>query len=157
MKRFVIWAIVPVLVVVDIATKRWIVNRFDLWEGREVLGDFLRITRVHNPGAAFGIFQGFPEAFTILTGTAIVGIALHKIMTRNQTTIYQTALSLILSGAIGNIIDRLQYNYVVDFVDVGIGDHRWPAFNVADSAISIGVVLLILFGTPKERHVSSSV
>lgn len=150
--RFFTWLAVPIIVVLDQVTKFWIVGRYYLWEVDPILGDLIRITRVHNPGAAFGIAQDYPGFFRILTGIAIAVIALHKAMTVHRHLLYQAALGLVLSGAIGNMIDRVLYNHVVDFVDVGLGDWRWPAFNVADAAISIGVVLLLIesFRRPAE-------
>lgn len=127
-----------------------IVERFDLGESLSVLGNAVLFTRVHNPGAAFGILQSFPELFTTLTATAIAVLSFHKATTTDRSLIYQLALSVVLAGAVGNLIDRLKFNYVVDFVDVGVGSTRWPAFNVADSCISIGVALLFVstFRTP---------
>jgi signal peptidase II len=142
--RIVAWLIIPVLVAADQATKSWIVERYYLWEVDPWLGELFRITRVHNTGAAFGIAQGYPEIFKALTILAIAAIFLHKIATSNTAASYHLALSLVLSGAVGNLIDRLRYNYVIDFIDIGLGDWRWPAFNIADSAITVGVGLLLI-------------
>jgi signal peptidase II len=153
--RIIAWLIIPVIVAADQATKSWIVEQYYLWESDPWLGELFRITRVHNTGAAFGIAQGYPEIFKVLTMFAIAAIFLHKIATANTSAPYHIALSLVLSGAIGNLIDRFRYNYVVDFLDVGWGDWRWPAFNIADSAITVGVALLLFLSYWETRPVAS--
>lgn len=154
MAKFTSWAAVPFLITLDQITKTMVVDEFRLGESTEVLGSFFRLTRVHNPGAAFGIFQNFPEAFTFLTAAAIIFVAIHKFLTSETGILYHSALGLILSGAGGNMIDRIRYNHVVDFLDFGIGSSRWPAFNVADACITTGVALLLissfLYDPPEE-------
>lgn len=150
------WCLVPAIVAADQAAKNWIASRFDFWgESEPVMGDFFKLTRVHNSGAAFGIARGYPRIFFWLTSAAIVGLVLHKLMTSNRTALYQTAISCVLAGAIGNLIDRMRFNFVIDFLDFGFGDTRWPAFNVADASITIGVCLLLaapyFLGAPTEK------
>lgn len=137
------WLLVPILVVLDQVTKNAIVASFYLHEVDPVIGEVLRLTRVHNQGAAFGILQEYPGLFRNLTGFAIIALAAHKLMTRNRMLLYHLSLGLVLSGAIGNFIDRIRYNHVVDFIQVGFNGWYWPSFNVADSAISCGVVILV--------------
>lgn len=137
------WAVVPVLVALDQWTKHYIVTYYYLHEVTSVLGEVVRLTRVHNQGAAFGVLQEWPDLFKYLTGFAIVALIAHKILTSNRTLLYHSALSLILSGAIGNFIDRIRYNHVVDFLQIGAYGWYWPSFNVADSAITCGVALLL--------------
>jgi signal peptidase II len=129
-----------------------------------VLGDFLRITYVENPGMAFGIDLGGKLFFSLFSILASVGIFLYLYQARKETFLFRFSLALILGGAIGNLIDRvfygvlfgegnLFYGRVVDFIDVDFfsinlfGYHlsRFFTFNIADSAVSIGVVLLLLF------------
>ncbi len=141
---FLTWLAVPVIVAADQVSKNWIIDRFDMWgESEAICGDFFRLTRVHNSGAAFGIARGYPHVFLYLTSIAIAALFLHKLLTSNRTLLYQAALACVLSGAIGNLIDRVRFNYVIDFLDFGWGETRWPAFNVADSAITVGVCLLL--------------
>lgn len=144
------WVGVPIIALLDQLSKIWVVNNFDYGESESVWGEFFRLTRVHNPGAAFGIFQQYPEVFTGLTAFAIIALCVHKFITKNESILYHAALVCILGGAFGNIIDRFQYNYVVDFINIGFGETRWPAFNIADSSITIGVVLLLLAGGPEQ-------
>lgn len=137
------WIAVPLLVALDQWTKNFIVTYYYLWEIDPIIGNILRLTRVHNQGAAFGVLQEWPGLFRNLTGFAIVALTAHKALTRNQSLLYHAALGLVLSGAVGNFIDRIRYNYVVDFIQIGFNGWYWPSFNVADSAISVGVVLLL--------------
>ncbi|MBL4889802.1 MAG: signal peptidase II [Candidatus Lindowbacteria bacterium] len=137
------WLIVPIFIIFDQITKNAVIDHYALWESSIVWSDAFRFTRVHNPGAAFGILQSMPYLFTILTTIAIVFITWHKWASADQSGLYQFSLGLILAGAAGNLIDRIRFNYVIDFIDIGIGDSRWPAFNIADSCISVGVVFLL--------------
>jgi signal peptidase II len=111
----------------------------------DVLGEFVRLTLVYNPGAAFGLHLG-PQSrwiFTALTVLALVILARLYRSTTHGDSARVLALALVCAGAVGNLLDRLRSGLgVVDFLDVGIGDARWPTFNVADMAVSVGAVLL---------------
>lgn len=129
-----------------------------------VIGDFLRITFIENPGMAFGIDVGGKLFLTIFSIAASIGIFVYLFKIRQEALVIRLALALILGGAIGNLIDRvfygvifgegsLFYGKVVDFIDVDFFNidflnfhiNRFPVFNVADSSVSIGVVMLLLF------------
>ena len=143
------WLWISVLVVaVDQLTKLWIERTMVLGDGFPVL-PILDIVRAHNPGAAFSFLAdagGWQRwAFTLLA--VVVSIALVFWLRKLALTTHALlafGLALILGGAIGNVIDRFEHGYVVDFVHVHWGAAYFPAFNVADSAISIGAVLVIL-------------
>ena len=111
-----------------------------LGSSRPVLGDWVRLTYIENPGMAFGIDIGGKWFFSIFSIIASVAIALYLYKARNESIAFRAALALILGGAIGNWIDRLRFGWVVDFIDFRI----WPVFNVADSAITIGVCLYFM-------------
>jgi signal peptidase II len=131
-----------VVVASDQATKQVISARFTPGESISVLGDFLRLTLVHNTGAAFGLFPGSRVPFIIVSVLAIA-VVLHLFFRETyRSVLNRVLLGCILGGAIGNLIDRVRLGWVVDFIDVGIGTTRWPVFNVADSAVTIGVILL---------------
>jgi signal peptidase II len=140
------------------------------WEGMQygaskaILGDFLRLTYIENPGMAFGIDIGGKLFFSVFSIVASVAILYYLYHSRHEPLGFRIALAVILGGAVGNLIDRvfygllfdegpLFYGRVVDFVDVDffdvniLGYHlsRWPVFNVADASVTIGVVLLLLF------------
>jgi len=140
------WPILLVILVVDVVTKA-IAERALLPRGipHDVFGSWLRFTLVYNPGAAFGLNLG-PQSrwiFSALTIVALVVLARLYLTTRPGDAARVSALALVCAGAIGNLIDRLRPFFgVVDFVDIGIGDSRWPTFNVADMAVSIGAGLL---------------
>ena len=138
-----LYLLIGLIVIIDQITKIIIKESMYLGESIQLVGDFLRITYVENPGIAFGIRVGHPIIFTILSLLASIVIIIYMIYHRNGEKILKYGLAVILGGALGNLIDRLLVQRVVDFVDVGIGDLRWPVFNVADSAVVIGMFMLI--------------
>jgi len=129
------------LLVADRLSKAWI--RTNLPEGHSSLDiGFLRITHVHNTGAAFGLFpdQSFALSIAALVGiTAILAyvIVIYPYFPLPSGMLGKSALGLIFGGAVGNLIDRLRFGYVTDFIDFGF----WPAFNIADSAVTIGAII----------------
>ena len=135
-------ALAVAIIVIDQLTKAWIVANVDPAQPTVILGDSLRLVVSHNSGALFGLFRDQAPLFALLSIGVIALIAWYHGRTGRST--YMTiALGLLLGGAIGNFIDRFRLGYVVDFVDAGIGDLRWYTFNVADSAISAALVLLL--------------
>jgi signal peptidase II len=121
----------------------------------ELIGDTVRFTLVYNPGAAFGLHLGAYSRwiFMVLTIGALFILARLYRATRDGDLVRTLAIALVCAGAIGNLIDRIRSaRGVVDFIDVGIGDTRWPTFNVADMAVSIGAFLLawVLWGEEDE-------
>jgi signal peptidase II len=141
---------IPILLVVlalDIATKAWIVRTMPLYDRRSVLGDFFRLTYTHNPGAAFGIQIGEHSRifFLVLSLVALGVLFVIYRGTPSWDRLRIVALSLVAGGALGNILDRIRYERgVVDFLDFGIGDSRFPVFNIADSAVTVGATLLLI-------------
>ena len=136
------------VLIIDQATKYLIQARLKLFETVEVL-PFFNIVFVSNTGSAFGMLKGLGNVFFIVVaGAAIVIVAVLIIKFRED----RLAFSLVMGGAAGNLMDRLTHGYVVDFLDFFAGGHHWPAFNVADSALTVGIALLFiktLFG-PKD-------
>lgn len=130
------------IVIVDQATKSWLVGRLEPGGSMEVLGDLVRLTFVRNSGALFGLFQDSAPLFGLVSIAVVGGIVWYH-GTGGRSALLSTALGLLLGGAIGNLIDRLRLGYVVDFVDAGIGAVRFYTFNVADAAISTALVLLL--------------
>ena len=142
------FAIIGTVVGLDQATKLWIVQHFALLESREVIPGLFSLTYLTNNGAAFSILAGQPavwrQAFFIAAASvALVMIWLGQRSYGRTSRWYSVALALIAGGAIGNLIDRIRLGFVVDFLDVYVGSYHWPAFNVADSAITIGAILLV--------------
>jgi signal peptidase II len=145
------------VLVFDQLAKAWVIHNLASGEPRVVIEGLVRLRYTENTGAAFGIFQGATGAISIAAIAIIVAIIVSATRVGHTSRAAMLALGLILGGAIGNLIDRLRFGYVVDFVDLygprlHINDtvYTWPVFNVADSAITLGVVLLmvtVLFGT----------
>jgi len=130
-------------------TKALIQKRFDLNESISVIDGFFNITYVRNTGVAFGIFDplSLPAKSVLLsvfTAVAAVVVITYSVRSSLRNRLLQFALALVLGGALGNLYDRLAYGYVVDFLEFYVRTYHWPSFNVADSAISIGVILLAL-------------
>lgn len=129
---------------------KWLVQtRLVLNQTIPIIDAFFNITYVRNTGVAFGILDpvSLPLKSTVLavlTLVAITGVLVYSWRTPANQTLLQTALSLILAGALGNLYDRVLYGYVIDFIEVYYRTYRWPSFNVADSAITVGVGLLVL-------------
>jgi signal peptidase II len=138
------------LVAADQATKALIAARLRLFESLPVIPGLLNLSRVHNRGAIFGFLNQSPHAWVraVLIGLSLAALVL-VVVTFFKTPASQKglrmALTLILAGAVGNQIDRLLRGYVIDFIDVHVKSFVWPTFNVADSCISIGAVLLLAF------------
>jgi signal peptidase II len=146
------WSALGLVVVVDLFTKvvaaGWLLPQHI---PHEVFGNAIRLTLVHNPGAAFGLHLGDYSRwiFMALTAGALYILARLYQATSENETLRTLAIALVCGGAVGNLLDRVRSAAgVVDFIDVGIGDLRWPTFNVADMAVSIGAFLLawVLWG-----------
>jgi signal peptidase II len=146
-KSALLLLVVGTVVLLDYLTKMWVVQTFSLGDYRPILGDVFRLTYTHNPGAAFGINVGEHSRvfFLVLSVAALVVLAVIYRATAATDRLRLLAVALVSGGAVGNILDRLRYSDgVVDFLDVGIGTHRWPVFNVADMAVSVGAILLLI-------------
>jgi signal peptidase II len=157
-KNILFLAITALVVLLDQLSKAWILATLRLHEGFSLIDGFFNIVHVRNPGAAFGFLAAAPPLFRyiffIAVTLAAILLILHYLrVSRIEETSLVSALALILAGAVGNLIDRIRFGEVVDFLDIYIGAHHWPAFNVADSAISVGAVYLIviLLRRRKER------
>ncbi|MDE2222488.1 MAG: signal peptidase II [Candidatus Omnitrophica bacterium] len=141
---------VSIVVLVDRLTKHFFSNFLGLNESLSVVPHVLRFTLVHNTGIAFGFFRDCGAVFiivpVILTGLLIYNVAYYRHSPQLSRT-YIIAFSLILGGAIGNLIDRILLGYVIDFIDFRI----WPVFNVADSAITIGAAIILLKCIPASK------
>lgn len=159
-RRLLMSAFFPVIlavVAIDQATKLWIMRNFALYESKVVIADLFNLTYLTNNGAAFSILAGQPAVWRQLffigaAGAALVFIWIAQRSFGRNSIVYSLSLALIAGGAIGNLIDRIRYGFVVDFLDVYIGAHHWPAFNIADSAITIGVILFIIKNLLFERQ-----
>jgi signal peptidase II len=140
--------ILGVIVALDQATKWWVARALDLHEFRPIIEGFVSLSHVENRGAAFGIFSDadLPHQsvlFSLISVLALMAIAAYALRLPKEARLPRVALSLVLGGAVGNLVDRIRLGHVVDFVHVYWGRHQWPDFNMADSAITVGVALLL--------------
>jgi signal peptidase II len=145
------------VVALDVVTKALIQRTFHIYEQVDILGSYLRLTYIHNSGAAFGIQLGpySREIFLILSLVALVALVAMYWVTPAGDRLRLISIALICGGAIGNLLDRIRSAQgVVDFLDVGVGSMRWPVFNVADMAVTTGAVLLALSLWREERSES---
>ncbi|MCB0322311.1 MAG: signal peptidase II [Bdellovibrionales bacterium] len=158
-------ALFVTVLVLDQLTKYVAQQELLLGEIVPVIPGLFNFTLVYNPGAAFGLFGGLPDPWRqiVLFGVSLLAlVVVFRFMRREakDDPWAQAALSGILAGAVGNIIDRVRFDSVVDFLDFYWGAYHWPAFNVADSAISVGVTILIFrilfFPQPQSNHAIDS-
>jgi signal peptidase II len=148
--RYMILAFVTaVTIIADQASKIYIMGTMRLHESISIIPGFFSLTYIRNPGAAFGILASSSTGFrllffgaTSLFALALLGTIFWRL--RDDDWVGQLSIAGILGGAIGNLLDRLQFGEVIDFLDCYIEGYHWPAFNVADAAISVGVFFLIL-------------
>ena len=145
-RHLLFWGIIVVVLVLDVVTKA-IAERALAQRGvpHEIIGDWLRLTLVYNTGAAFGISLGVYSRWLFLALAIIALIILGRLyrQTPDHDRFRVASIALVCAGAVGNVIDRIRHPMgVVDFIDIGIGVHRWPTFNVADMAVSVGAFML---------------
>ena len=140
------WPALAVLAL-DQITKHWIASRFPVYETQPLISGFFNLVHVRNRGMAFGIMNrpGADWGFILLLCATLGAVALllfwfYRLKTEDKGT--AIPLSLILGGAIGNLLDRMRLGEVIDFLDFHVGPYHWPAFNVADSAITVGTLWL---------------
>ncbi len=147
-RAFYLW-IAGAIVALDQAAKALVDRYMELHESHTIVEGLARLTYVQNRGAAFGILSDadLPYQsilFSLISVLALGAIAVYAWKLPVTSRLPQLALALIMGGAVGNLLDRMRLGYVIDYVDVYWGRHHWPAFNVADSAISVGVALLVI-------------
>ena len=147
LSRAQLWLFSTALVItaLDQVVKRVVVHAMQMGQSIDVIGTFVRLTRTSNTGGAFGMLRGRGNWFIVVSIIAALAIAaLSRQIVRGGRRVERLAFGLILGGALGNLIDRIRLGAVIDFLDIGGSGYRWPAFNVADSAITIGVTLLAI-------------
>jgi signal peptidase II len=148
------WPILISVVASDVVTKWLAVKELDERVPRVVAGEWLRFTLVYNPGAAFGLHVGSNSrwVFMALTIGALLILGRLYFTTTQGDRSRVTSLALVCGGALGNLIDRIRSSSgVVDFLDLGVRDARWPTFNVADMAVSVGAFLLAVVLWAEDR------
>ena len=145
--RFSYIILVVLILLADRVSKSAIASHFDLGQTAPVVDGVFNITYVQNTGVAFGILSAFSSPVKVLFLCLIAGIAaivviIYSLRNDARNRLLQGALALVLAGALGNLYDRILYGYVIDFLEFHARGYYWPSFNVADTSISIGVILL---------------
>jgi signal peptidase II len=158
----VLWWVALLTIALDQATKLLVDALVPVYESHTVIPNLIDLVHVHNAGVAFGLLNSsdHPQRSLITTSLALValaGIAYYARHVRAEERLARLGLSLILGGAVGNLIDRVRQGYVIDFVDVYWGDWHFWAFNVADAAISVGATLVFVDVLFFNRHASHPV
>lgn len=144
------YLLAALILALDLLTKWWIRTTFELHQSLEIIPGYLRIIRVHNTGVAFGLFADFQSAWkpyllALMAVVAVVVIVIYSARMPSGRVMLQLALAVTMGGILGNFIDRIVRGFVVDFIEFHVHDSfYWPTFNVADSAITVGIALLLL-------------
>ena len=155
--------IAALILLCDRMTKALVAQKIAVSDSIDVIPGVFRLTHVQNQGAAFGLFADYPSewkvAMLILFSVAALAVV-SALLWKNGNALNTTAiaLSLVFGGALGNLWDRVVSGRVIDFLDFYFGSHHWPAFNIADSAIVVGALLLLseIFLAPQEEKAVSS-
>jgi signal peptidase II len=134
-------SLVAILLALDRITKAWATKTLALGDPHPLVGNAIRLTRVHNTGGAFGVLAGKPTLFIVVSIVIAIAAVVAFIVLRGRRPVLRLALSFVFVGAVGNLIDRLTVGYVVDFFEI-VG---FPVFNVADSCVTVGAALLVLY------------
>jgi signal peptidase II len=155
-KAMLFFGVLAGILVLDVSTKLLVQRHFMLYQQMDIVGEYVRLTYIYNPGAAFGIHLGEHSRaiFLVLSLVALGALVGMYWFTPVADRLRLTAIALICGGAVGNLIDRVRsVNGVVDFIDVGVGTIRWPVFNIADIAVTTGAIILALSLWKEEQQV----
>lgn len=155
-KALILAGVLVGVLLLDVSTKLLVQQHFYLYQQVDIVGEYVRLTYIHNPGAAFGIHLGeySRQIFLVLSLVALGALVGMYWFTPATDRTRLGAIALICAGAIGNLIDRIRLEAgVVDFIDVGYGTVRWPVFNVADMAVTAGAIVLALSLWKEEQTV----
>ena len=154
MKGVVLLATALAILVADQVTKALVVSNLAVGQKAQLLGDVVQIWHAQNRGAAFSLFQGGTIVFLVVSVLSIGMVAYFYRSLRDRSPWLHLVLGIVLGGTLGNFTDRLRQGYVTDWLSIGIGDTRWPTFNVADSSVVVGIGILVvyLFLTSPDRR-----
>jgi len=133
------------VLVIDQISKQFVLKYLDYSQPIKIIENFFYLNHVHNPGAAFGIFPNSRTFFIIFALVTIIVLIFYCFKKTPAKNIHKIIFGLIIGGAIGNLIDRIRFGYVIDFLDFYFGKFHYPTFNIADSCICIGIGLVMLY------------
>ena len=150
------FTILGIILVADQLSKLWIISYFELYESRVVIPGFFNLVYVTNKGAAFSMFASVDSPlrhyfFVGVNSIAVIALSVAAFKMQKRSWVYLVSFAFIAGGALGNLFDRLRYGAVIDFLDFFVGSYHWPAFNVADSSICVGVALLFIINLLDSR------
>ncbi len=146
------------ILVADQVTKALVVSNLAVGEKTTLLGDVVQVWHAQNRGAAFSLFQGGTIVFLVVSVLSIGMVAYFYRSLRDRSPWVHVVLGIVLGGTLGNFTDRLRQGYVTDWLSIGIGDTRWPTFNVADSSVVVGIGILVLYlflASPDRREATA--
>lgn len=148
--------IIGAILIADQLSKLWIISYFELYESRVVIPGFFNLVYVTNKGAAFSMFASVDSPlrhyfFVGVNSIAVIALSVAAFKMQKRSWVYLVSFAFIAGGALGNLFDRLRYGAVIDFLDFFVGSYHWPAFNVADSSICVGVALLFIINLLDSR------
>ncbi len=134
-----------VVLLLDQLTKQWIRSAFVYGESRPIIDGFFNLVYVRNPGAAWGMLAGKGLVLILISVAVLVLLVVYRRSFLQEQLSHKILLGLMIGGIVGNLVDRIRFGWVTDFLDFHIGTHHWPSFNIADSAICIAVGLYLIF------------
>lgn len=140
MARTRYFSLTLILLIIDRLTKWWVSSTLDFGAPDDLIGNVIRLTRVHNEGGAFGIFPGGGIVFLVVSSIVSLILFLILLTMQIENRLIRTGMAFVLAGALGNLVDRIQWGYVLDFFEI----RGFPIFNVADACITVGAVFIIL-------------
>ena len=158
MKGVVLLLTALAILVADQVTKALVVSSLAVGQKAQLLGDLVQIWHAQNRGAAFSLFQGGTIVFLVVSVLSIGMVAYFYRSLRDRSPWLHMVLGIVLGGTLGNFTDRLRQGYVTDWLSIGIGDTRWPTFNVADSSVVVGIGILVLYlflSSPDRREATA--
>ncbi|NOZ51010.1 MAG: signal peptidase II [Chloroflexi bacterium] len=143
-----IFFVAAITLTLDQISKNWVIDHIAVggaWSPFPAIGRYFRIIHTGNTGVAFGMFQGYGNLFTFVAAAAVIAIIVYAFTQTDTTWLASISFGLMLGGAAGNLWNRLTYGHVIDFIDVRYSDSLvWPTFNIADSSLIVGVILLTI-------------
>jgi signal peptidase II len=145
MKAAVLLLTALALLIADQVTKALVVADLAVGQRVNVIGDMVQIWHAQNRGAAFSLFQGGTLVFLVVSVLSIGLVVYFHRGLRDRSPWLHVVLGMVLGGTLGNFVDRLRQGYVTDWLSVGVGDTRWPTFNIADASVVVGIGILVLY------------